>query len=173
MNQRGISLTELLAVLAVIGILLGMAVPGYGYLVNNMRLSGVTNDLVSSLNLARSEAIKRGLRVTVCKSSNTMEANPACNSAGGWQQGWIVFVDRGVVGSIDGEDQTLEVQEGKPKVSISSGVNFGKYVSYMPSGVSRGQSNLPNGTINICLNGSLRKVILNSTGRIKLKSESC
>lgn len=172
MNQRGISLTELLTVLAVMSILLGIAVPGYGYLLDSVRLTGITNDLVSSLNLARSEAIKRGVRVTVCKSSSPLDNAPICSPDGTWQQGWLVFVDRGSAGERDGTDLLLQVKDGSVKASISA-TNFSDFVSYMPSGSSRGPNNLPNGTFSICLEGSQRKIIMNSSGRIRLKSEGC
>lgn len=172
MKQLGVTLVELLTTVAVFSILLGIGLPSYAYLASSMRLSGLTNDMVTSLNLARSEAIKQGVRVTVCKSSNPMDTIPACNASGTWQQGWLVFVDNGKPGELDGADQLLRVQEGGRDASITAS-NFSEYVSYMPSGVSRGPNNLPNGTFNICLAGNKRKIILNSTGRIRLQKEAC
>ena len=77
MERRGFTLVELLIVLAVGSILLAIAIPGYAFLVNASRLATVTNDLVTVLHLARSEAIKRGVRVTVCKTGNAGAATPA------------------------------------------------------------------------------------------------
>lgn len=172
MKQHGITLVELLITIAVLAIVLALAVPGYGSLVNSVRLAGLTNELVSSLNLARSEAIKRGVRVTVCKSANPMAADPDCQTGGSWQDGWILFVDRNIVGKRDGDDQLLNVWEGSAHAVITAS-NFNTYVSYLPDGRSRGPNNLATGSLSLCLDGSRRRVILNSTGRIRLQKESC
>src|SRR4030065_950469 len=104
MNERGFTLVELVVVLAVGAILLAIAIPSYAFLVNSSRLAAVTNDLVTALHLARSEAIKRSIRVTVCKTSNAMAVSPLCDATASWQQGWLVFVcgrQKGVIGSGD------------------------------------------------------------------------
>ena len=172
MRQRGVTLVELLVTIAVLAIVLALAVPGYGSLVNNIRLSSLTNDLVSALNLARSEAIKRGVRVTLCKSANPMATEPACQISGSWQDGWVAFVDRDVVGQRDVDDQLLMVWQGSDHANIAAS-NFNTFVSYMPDGRSRGPNNLATGSLNICLDGNRRRIILNSTGRIRLQKELC
>ncbi len=114
MGWRGFTLVELLVTLAIGAILLAIAIPGYAFLINASRLTAVTNDLVSALHLARSEAIKRGMRVTVCKTSNATAATPACDTTASWQQGWLVFADGGTRGVIDSGDTLLWVQDRAP-----------------------------------------------------------
>jgi type IV fimbrial biogenesis protein FimT len=173
MKQHGVTLVELLTTLAVFSILLGIAVPGYGFLVNSSRLVGLTNDLVSTLNLARSEAVKRGIRVTVCKSGSANAISPVCEPDSAWQEGWLVFVDQGVIGEFEGSDRQLSVQSRKPDNIDVSTTNFSTYISYLPSGVSQGPTHLATGSFHICLTGNKRTLIINNTGRVRMSSGTC
>jgi len=173
MRRRGFTLVELLVVLAVSAILLAIAIPGYANFMNYNRLVAVTNDLVSSLQLARSEAIKRGIRVTVCKSSTPMESAPVCDEEANWQQGWLVFVDDGIKGVLDIGDQILKVHGETPGGAVMTVTNYSTYASYLPSGVSQGPNGLGNGTFYVCVAGSKRSIIINQTGRIRLDKSTC
>ena len=50
---------ELMVTLALVGILVGLAVPSMREFIRNNRLTGGANDVLRALRLARSEAIKR------------------------------------------------------------------------------------------------------------------
>lgn len=173
MKRRGFTLVELLVALAVGSILLAIAVPGYAFMVNANRLAAVTNDLVTALHLARSEAIKRGTRVTVCKTGDAMAVSPACSTTANWQDGWLVFVDDSTRGVIDGGDTLLWVRGPVAAGTISTDSNYSRFVSYRASGVSQGSGDLRNGTLRICLASKQRDIIINSTGRIRLESVVC
>lgn len=173
MKQSGVTLVELLTTLAVFSILLGMAVPGYGFLVNNTRLAGFTNQLSSALSYARSEAIKRGVRVSLCKTASANSSTPVCDTGAGWQHGWLVFVDRGVIGEFEGTDRLLSAQSHKPDNIVVSTTNFSTYASYLPSGVSQGPTHLATGSFHLCLTGNKRSLIINSTGRVRLVKDTC
>ena len=166
MGWRGFTLVELLVVLAVMGILLTIAIPGYAFLMNTNRLAAVTNDLVSAIQLARSEAIKRGMRVTVCKTSNAMAVTPTCDTTASWQQGWLVFVDGGTRGVIDPSDTLLWLQDRASTVATITTSNYNNFISYLPGGVSQGSNGLANGTLRVCVAGNRRDIIINTTGQI-------
>jgi len=87
--QRGFSLMELMFTITVLGILLGVAVPNFLEIVRNNRLVSQNNEFIGSLNLARSEALKRSGSVSVCASAD----QATCSGSTNWTTGWIVFND--------------------------------------------------------------------------------
>ncbi|MDP2030643.1 MAG: GspH/FimT family pseudopilin [Thiobacillus sp.] len=173
MGGRGFTLVELLVTLAVGAILLAIAIPSYGFLVDASRLATVTNDLVSALQLTRSEAIKRRQRVTVCKTGNAMAIAPACDSGAGWHQGWLIFVDGGTRGVIDSGDTLLRVQGSASAGATITANNYSSFISYLSSGVSQGANGLANGTLHVCVAGKQRDIIINTTGRPRLDTSTC
>mgnify|MGYP003500157546 CR=1 FL=1 len=90
---RGFTLIELMVAIMVLGILLGVAVPSFRDAALSSRLTAYANDLVASAQIARSEAIKRNAPVTLCAS----EDGAACEEDGGWEVGWVVLTEDGVV----------------------------------------------------------------------------
>lgn len=173
MKRRGFTLVEVLVVLAIAAILVTIAVPGYAFLVNAGRLTSATNDLLTALHLARSEAIKRGVRITVCKTGNPAAPAPACDPAAEWEQGWVVFEDGGTRGVIDAGDSVLWTHGSISAWADISAVNFSLYVSYLPTGASQGSNGLGNDTLRICVAGSRRDIIVNTVGRPRLSSGTC
>lgn len=95
---------ELLATLAVVAILAGMAAPGMREFVQNNRAAAQTNELIAALSLARSEALTRGAPVSVCASND----GASCSLDDTWETGWLVFVDREAPrGQLDEDDVLL------------------------------------------------------------------
>ena len=85
-RARGLTVIELMTALVVVGVLVAIAVPSYKNAQLSSRLSASANDLFASVQLARSEAIKRNVAVTLCASAN----GSTCTATGGWEQGWVL-----------------------------------------------------------------------------------
>ena len=85
----GFSLVEMMLVIAVMAVLAGIALPALGALQRDARLSSAANEYFAALVHARSESIRRGVRVTLCTSTDGL----ACTAGTHWHGGWIVFVD--------------------------------------------------------------------------------
>ena len=78
-STRGFTVVELVTVFAIIAVLATIALPDFSNLLVNQRLRAAGTDLMSSLIVARSEAIKRNGPVEVRPASGT-----------DWTQGWVV-----------------------------------------------------------------------------------
>src|SRR5882724_3310499 len=102
--SSGLSLIEMVVTVSVAAILLSVAMPGLRTMIQNNRVAADTNVLVGSLNYARSEALTRGLPVSICASSN----GTSCAGSANWAGGWIVFTDdAGTAGTLDGTDALI------------------------------------------------------------------
>ena len=88
---RGFTLMELLIVIAIAAMILALGAPQFGEFQRNNRLTATANDLLASIQLARTEAIKRQRPVALCPSSDPAATAPSCS--GGAFRGWIVFED--------------------------------------------------------------------------------
>jgi type IV fimbrial biogenesis protein FimT len=88
-KYSGFTLVELMITLAIVGILLMVGVPSLKTFMQGNQLIAASNELVSALHVARSEAIKLNSRISICDSSD----GKTCGLTGDWSNGWIVFVD--------------------------------------------------------------------------------
>lgn len=88
-NNSGFTLIEIMVTIAIVGIFASIALPSFSKLIESNRINTATNELVSNLLLARSEALKRRNTVTICPSSN----QTSCNDNTNFSTGWIVFLD--------------------------------------------------------------------------------
>jgi type IV fimbrial biogenesis protein FimT len=108
-THQGFTLIEVLTILLVVAILASVGLPSMTRMLEGNRLSVNTNRLVSSLYVARSEAIKRNIQMVICTRNI---AGNACGGAGVyWDKGWIVFVDNDGDGASDAGEEILNVVE--------------------------------------------------------------
>lgn len=170
-KHYGFTLVELMITLTIAGILLTIGVPSFQNMIRNNRTVTNANNLVTALNLARSEAIKRGVPVTVKRKGTTSE---------NWDSGWDVFTDIDADGVLDDDGGTPLCASGDDCLvrtygplsagyTLRSGGNFDDWVVYLPSGLSRGSSNLPNDTFRLCDDSAStttsRAIVVSVSGR--------
>lgn len=161
-RQHGLTLIELLMVIALIGILMGIAAPSFSELLLNQRQISQLNTLVGQLNYARSEAIKQGQWLMVCKSPD----GTSCTNSGDWDTGWMVFADQNRDRQRNGDEALLYHHRPHAALSIRyAGFPSPNYVIYYPGGTSLG-----NGTFTFCDSRGAeqaRAVILAKSGRLR------
>ena len=167
----GVSLIELMITLSIAAILLALGAPSFMAMLNTNRLEARAGDFISSLNVARSEAVLRNTRTSMCKSSD------GASCTGDWEEGWIVFVDDGEnAGVVDGDEEVILVYGGFDHASytLRGNSNVTNRVSFSAQGYSLGF----NGQLVLCFdedqsgegdfddeNG--RVIIISSSGRIR------
>ena len=121
--------------MAIAIIVLTIGVPSFQASISNNRRTTAISDMHTPLSLARSTAITRRERVTVCKSSD----NATCTDDDGgsnWSQGWIVFVDPNNMGTVDAGEEILRVHGSLPGSGTFSGNQFVRnQVSFTPQGM--------------------------------------
>ncbi len=175
-TSSGFTLVELLVTMVVFGILASIAIPSFSDLIKNSRLATETNDLMSDLAYARSEAARQGKRVTLCVSSN----GTSCGTGSAWTAGRIIFVDTGTYGTVDGTDTVLRVTNSvsTKKITITTsgfttdGSSTLNYLQFKQSGAT---SSGTNGKFMICddrTGAHGREIELLITGRAALKTTS-
>ena len=157
----GFSIIELMVTVAVIGVTAVVAGPALGDFVSDMRISAKTNDLLAFFQYARSEAAKRGTRVTVCISSD----QATCATGGtDWARGAVAFIDTGAIGQVDGGDTVLRVLDAMPanlSVTATTAFGTGYYFQYRPSGTVSSA-----GTLRLCRSGRpARYISISAIGR--------
>lgn len=144
-SSRGYSLAEMLVAVAVLSLILSLGVPSYSNLVLNNRQVGTVNELVASLQLARSEAITRNQRVTVCSSDNGVNC-----IAPSWSSGVIVFVDTDGNRQVNGTDTLLREVDGFDNLDVNS-AGFDNFLVYRPNGRMMTDNLLTNsGQFSVC-----------------------
>ncbi len=103
-RQLGFTIIELMASITVAMIVLGVGVPSFVDIVRSNDAITDVNHLVTAVNLARSEAVGRGVEVTIVPQSGN-----------DWTTGWVVGIDS------DGDDTFPET--GEPVLRTFDAVN--------------------------------------------------
>lgn len=138
-NNAGFTLLEVLVAVTVLALLLGIGVPGFRDFVRNSRMTAAANDIVTDFSIARSEAVKRRVPVTLCKSQNLT----ACDvDAAGAFRSWIMFVDDAdpaVAAGTDGDgvvdvgEVILRQRTIADTITVTTNANA-RRVTFLPSG---------------------------------------
>jgi len=167
---RGFSLIEVVVVIAVAAILAGIALPSFAALMRETKLTASTNDLLGTLYFARSEAVKRNRRVTICTSSTHSD----CARDIGWDRGWLVFEDADGDGQRDVAEQILGSGARRDSdLTMWGDDSVRDYISYVPTGETRKSTGaLQMGAVTACDEGIAKRVVIAATGRPRIVSRA-
>ena len=167
---RGFTAIELMITIAILSITVSIALPSYTTIVRNGVLAQHINSFYSALNMARSEAIKRGAPVSVCPSTD----QAACAASGTqWEQGWIVFVDSNNNHVVDGTDQVLWAER-----NLTAGYTLrGSSATTLPSYFTMNPKGAPSATGQYVLCQAMqinpaRAILVSMGGRISIATDN-
>lgn len=152
MKQKmfGFSLIELMITLSIFGILVAIVTPSFSRLVAGNTISSVRDNLISSLNFAKTEAIRLNTNVSVCPSSN----GTSCLNSEDWSQGWIVYQDTGA-GKTSTVGTVLRVVDDANGINVihrgeTTGLSPSVFIRYLPQGFARDSAPMPAQVIAFC-----------------------
>ncbi|MFT5708457.1 MAG: prepilin-type N-terminal cleavage/methylation domain-containing protein [Oceanospirillaceae bacterium] len=142
-SQRGFSLLELMVAVSITGILLVVGVPSFQSTLLRARGATLADTLITAIYYARSEAISRNSRVSLCASidGNSCQLAAAVTS---WNSGWI---------AIDSTNTVIKIWDIDAVNSQVQLVNLG------PPPAPR-------------VNLSLHRLVYNSSGEAQMRSEA-
>lgn len=171
--MRGFTLVELMITIAIMVVVLTVAIPSFLSTIQNNRITTLTNDLVGALNLARSEAIKRGVSVSVCAASD--QNFTACGSD--WTNGWFVFVnpDENTTFANDTTEVLLRVQQitgNDHNITSNPGISVATYNSNGFAAVGTGNVDFTL-TADGCTANAGRVLSISTIGRISVAQTGC
>lgn len=173
---RGLTMIELMITLAILAILTTLAAPSFIQTIASTRLSSATNELLATLTLAKSEAIKRGVRITVCPSTD----GATCTADINWANGWIVFNDTTRVTNpvVDVGETVLQVGQNLNDAITIRSTSSTPYVSFGPDGASKQISGaFSSNVVRVCSTSTslsnaarARDISVQRTGRIDVST---
>ena len=164
-SAGGVTLVELVVVLAIIAVTLTLAAPAFQEMLQRGRLRATREALQNSLHLARTEAIRSSRRVVMCSSAG----DDRCLAAGDWSQGWIIFQDRDGNNQVNGAESVLHrFAEVPATVRIDSATTLANRVVFGPRGVANTWGNL-----TVCSRSASNqepiRILLRPSGRLRVE----
>lgn len=153
-------MVELMTVLAIAAILLAVGVPSFNSLIQSQRITTTANNFFAAVNLTRSEAIQRGIRVDLVPADGV-----------DWANGWIVLIDQNGNQKSDPGEQIIFSNDPAPKgITIKSSFTDSTrpYLAYTGSGRTRTNANSQTpqlGSWSFTLDDHVRRIVINFLGR--------
>jgi type IV fimbrial biogenesis protein FimT len=153
---------ELLAALAVAGVLFGLAIPGFSDFIAQQRTVAAVNQIVGAVNFARAAAITYRATTVLCPAEGT-----TCARRNEWHLGAMVFKDRNANGKREPSEPVVNqfppLRSGE-RLFWRSFRNK-SYLQFRSTGLTSWQ----NGSFQYCPAGSdpqfSKVIIINAQGR--------
>lgn len=170
---QGFTLIELMVVIAIVAILLALALPSFESSIRSNRVATATNELMASMSLARTEAVRSARGGGLCTSTN------GTSCGGTWNDGWIVWIDADANGTPGGaNDRVVRYIQARPALTVSAVSSGGSttILRFDPRG-RMFDGNTRNITLRpaTCTTGAemQRLLSVSATGQTRITRETC
>ena len=167
----GFTVIELMVTIALMSIALSLAIPSYRNMIANNRSATEVNRFLAAINIARSEAVKRGVPIAMCARKQPRTIPESCSGSNDWSTGWILFTDNsGTSGDYDASDALLyawDAPDGNPTVSAGTAS-----IQYLPTGDTRNAASFTY-YFPGCSGEQKRMISINLTGRAAVSTYAC
>lgn len=167
-RQNGFTLVELMVTIMVLAVLATIAFPSFQSTLRSNRIATASNELIASLALARSEAVKNRRGAGVCASS----AGSTCDGKS-WADGWLVWADTNGDGGLSAGETVLRYSAGRPGLTTVGTPDLS--VGFDPRGRNRANASLDL-TLrpDTCGKQPLQRTLrISPTGQVRLLKEDC
>ncbi|MEK1941183.1 MAG: GspH/FimT family pseudopilin [Pseudomonas sp.] len=112
-SSKGFTFIELLTVLAIIAIIASVSAPSFSNVIANNRLASTSNNILSTLQMARSEAVTQRTAVKVCA---TNAGGTACGNSTNWSAGVLIMRGTTVLRVVPTDNPSVTVQSSANEV---------------------------------------------------------
>jgi type IV fimbrial biogenesis protein FimT len=148
-SARGFTLVEMMTVVSILAVLLGIVAPSFSGFLASQQAKALTYDLTSDLMLARNEALKRNVSVSITRDGT------------GWEQGWTVA-------TVATAEQLDHRNAAAQAVTISGAPAS---ITFDPNG----RVSAPLGAVRITIGGgpNFRCLQLDPSGRVRSSYGAC
>ncbi len=166
LRQSGLTLIELMVTISIAAIVLTLSVPGFQSVSAKMQRSAAVTSVTGSIYYARSEAMKRGVVLTLCASDGGTDCRSG--SPPDWNAGWILFEDADQDRQVDSGEEILRARSVEnPLYSLTGDSNLAQGITFATTGFPKTSGQLSyteTGAASPCI-GALA---LNVVGRVKV-----
>lgn len=173
-KSLGFTLVELMIVLSIAAILAALAAPSFTKTIRSVNMSSAVNSFIADASFARSEGVRRGGDMVMCRSNDPEAANPSCATGSGWESGWIVFYDQDSTQSVTSGDLILRRQAlitGVNTIEASSTTKLVFTATGRLQNLSGGAMSLTFGSPPNYSSEEQRMVCVSVGGRVKIKGD--
>ena len=137
LSASGFTFIELMIVMTMVAVMAAIALPNIGQFIANNRLKAQMYNMLESINIARSEAVKRKVKTVMCRSADPTATTPACGGTSQtWTTGWIVYAKGDAADDYNSATDTIIGigNAAHDTVNIMSNGAGNNYLVYKPDG---------------------------------------
>ncbi|WP_308363766.1 MULTISPECIES: GspH/FimT family pseudopilin [unclassified Microbulbifer] len=169
-GQGGFTLIELMVTIAVLAIVVTIAAPSFTTMIHNNQSVALGEELVTAINFARAEAVKRGDNVSICASSD------GTTCGGNWTQGWIVVADNASGAAAPNPDgnplRAWEAPNGNAVITVTPGFIRFTRLGTRPRTAGAGDVTITS-SVTGCGSNAARTITVGLAGLINSSRSDC